>query len=110
MKGNAYMSRDARVINAYLKTDNTQDVLIFSIEKDYVIHLKSEHNQLEIKSVFSALLECLLKQPITVALIIDSSYDNTLIKDVCKSYIDDLNRELDQIVRKIPKDLITNDS
>lgn len=108
MKESVYMSREVRTIIAQLKIENSQDVLIFVLEKNHTIHLKSETSQIEIKTVFSALLECLLKQPIKVVLEIDNTYDNNLLKDVCTAYIGDLNNEIDQIAHKIPAVLTSN--
>lgn len=108
MKENAYMSLDTRTIIAQLKVENSQDVLVFVLDRNYTIHLRSETSQIEIKTVFSALLECLLKQPIKVALDIDKAYDNNLLKDVCTAYIGDLNNEIDQIAHKIPVVLTVN--
>lgn len=108
MKENAYMSRETKQIIATLKVVDTQDVLSFSLDKDYLIHLKNDAGQLEIKAVFSALLECMLKQPLKLVLKVDDNYSNGLLKDVCSAYISDLNSELDQVARNIPETLLSS--
>lgn len=108
MKESAYTSRETKQITATLKVEDSQDVLSFSIDKNYLIHLKSDTGQIEIKAVFSALLECMLKQPVKIVLEIDSNYSNGLLKDVCSAYISDLNNELDQTARSIPELLLSS--
>lgn len=107
MKENAFTSRETRTVTATLRIDDAQDVLVFSLDKKYTIHLKSNSSQLEIKTVFSALLDSLLKQPIKIVLEIEDGYSNNLLKDVCSAYIEDLNKEIDQIARKIPEAIIS---
>ena len=54
--------------------------------------------------MFSKLLQLLLEENITLKLIIAEGYGKGLYKDVCKEYIDDLNRELAQVKESMNKE------
>lgn len=96
----SYITRIALLTNA-----DEKDVLIFKLKTDCIVHLRCDTCQNEIKAVFSTLLKELLEHPIKVELVISPDYENQLLKEVCKEYIDDLNREIENVIERIPKPL-----
>lgn len=89
-------------INVLLKNINDNDLLVFEISsgdksKDLSINLNSDICQSEIKKVFSSLLEKMVNSEIQLELQIDPKYSKGLYIDVCKEYITNLNREIEQI-------------
>lgn len=85
------------------------DVLIFGLDEEqpeaYVVNLNSATSQNELKEVFSKLLELLLTEDILLQLSVAPGYSKGLYKDVCKEYIEDLNRELVQVKANMKKEL-----
>jgi hypothetical protein len=89
-------------INVLLKNIDDHDLLVFEISsgdksKDLSINLNSDNCQSEIKKVFSSLLEKMINSEIQLELKIDPQYSKGLYIDVCKEYITNLNREIEQI-------------
>ena len=90
-----------KVIEVKLTVSSGADVLIFGLDEEqpdaYVVNLNSSNSQNEMKKVFSQLLQMLLCDEIALKCVIAPGYSKGLYKDVCKEYIDDLNRELLQV-------------
>lgn len=98
-----------RVIDVKLTAMSDVDVLIFGLDEErpeaYAVSLNSPTSQNELKAVFSKLLELMLVEDIQLQLSIESGYSKGLYKDVCKEYIEDLNRELIQVKTNMKKEL-----
>ena len=98
-----------KVIEVQLTVLSDADVLIFRLDEDqpekYVVNLNSANSQSELKNVFSMLLQMLIDDEILLQYIIAPGYSRGLYKDVCKEYIDDLNRELSLIRANIDKEI-----
>lgn len=98
-----------RVIDVKLTAMSDVDVLIFGLDEErpeaYAVNLNSPTSQNELKTVFSKLLELMLEEEIQLKLSIESGYSKGLYKDVCREYIEDLNRELVQVKTNMKKEL-----
>ena len=85
------------------------DVLIFLLDEanpeKYIINLNDSSSQLQIKEVFSELLEELLLFDIDLVLEIQEGYSKGLYKDVFTEYILELNKELKQTKSMMKKEL-----
>lgn len=85
------------------------DVLIFLLDEanpeKYIINLNDSSSQLQIKEVFSKLLEELLLFDIDLVLEIKEGYSKGLYKDVFTEYISELNKELKQTKSMMKKEL-----
>lgn len=85
------------------------DVLIFLLDEanpeKYIINLNDSSSQLQIKEVFSKLLEELLLFDIDLVLEIQEGCSKGLYKDVFTEYISELNKELKQTKSMMKKEL-----
>lgn len=98
-----------RTIDVTLTVSADVDVLVFSLDDEYpdayTLNLNSATSQNELKVVFSKLLQLLMEEDIILQLVIADGYGKGLYKDVCKEYIDDLNRELVQVKESVKKEI-----
>ena len=98
-----------KVIEVKLAVLSDVDVLIFGIDEEkpeaYVVNLNSDNSQTALKNVFSQLLKMLLEENVLLKYTVAANYQKTLYKDVCKEYIDDLNRELSQVRANMDKEI-----
>ena len=96
-------------IKVVLTVQGETDVLIFLLDENdpekYIINMNDSSCQIQIKEVFSKLLEELLKSDVDLHLEIQEGYSKGLYKDVCKEYIAELNKELVQVKNSINKEL-----
>ena len=94
-----------KTIEVKLTVLSDVDVLVFCLDEAqpeaFVVNLNSSNSQKELKNVFSQLLQMLLIDDISLKYTIAPGYSKGLYKDVCKEYIDDLNRELSQVKASI---------
>lgn len=104
MKENESTSHNV-VIDAILKKIGDQDLLVFMMEKEHKIQLNSSDCQQSIKELFSDILTLMLRKAVTINLRVQDSYSNTLMIDVCKAYVKDLNKEIAQISKTLPEDI-----
>lgn len=88
-KGNLYINKKYRLICENSKTSDLND----------------SSSQLQIKEVFSKLLEELLLFDIDLVLEIQEGYSKGLYKDVFTEYISELNKELKQTKSMMKKEL-----
>ena len=99
----------SQTIEVLLIADNEKDSLIFKIDEKnpnaFQINLNSDSNQMQIKEVFSKLLEILIEQDIVLELVVDANYTKGLYKDVCKEYIKELNAEIENVKHLIREKL-----
>jgi hypothetical protein len=107
MKGRIFMNR--RIIDVELTLIGEEDTLVFhiddSVPNEYIINLNSSTSQTELKLVFTKLLEILIKEDFELALKIAEGYSKGLFIDVCTEYINDLNKEIDQVKENITHEL-----
>ena len=98
-----------RIIDVTLTVSADVDVLVFGLDDEqsdaYTVNLNSATSQNELKVVFSKLLQLLLEEDIVLRLVIAEGYGKGLYKDVCREYIDDLNRELSQVKESMKKEI-----
>jgi hypothetical protein len=98
-----------KVIEVKLTVLSDIDVLIFGLDEErpeaYVVNLNSADSQNELKKVFSHLLQVLLETDIYLKYTIAPGFSKGLYKEVCKEYIDDLNRELSQVKANMEKEI-----
>lgn len=110
MKGRVYMKQaENKKITVKLTVCGETDVLIFLLDEanpeKYIINLNDSSSQLQIKEVFSKLLEELLLFDIDLVLEIQEGYSKGLYKDVFTEYISELNKELKQTKSMMKKEL-----
>lgn len=110
MKGRVYMKQaENKKITVKLTVCGETDVLIFLLDEanpeKYIINLNDSSSQLQIKEVFSKLLEELLLFDIDLVLEIQEGYSKGLYKDVFTEYILELNKELKQTKSMMKKEL-----
>lgn len=110
MKGRVYMKQaENKKITVKLTVCGETDVLIFLLDEanpeKYIINLNDSSSQLQIKEVFSELLEELLLFDIDLVLEIQEGYSKGLYKDVFTEYISELNKELKQTKSMMKKEL-----
>lgn len=98
-----------KMIEVKLTVLSDADVLIFALDEEhpeaYVVDLNSSSSQNDLKKIFSRLLQILLEEDILLQYTPVPGYSKGLYKDVCKEYIDDLNRELSLVKMNMSKDL-----
>lgn len=98
-----------RIIDVQLTVSADVDILIFALDDecpdDYIVSLSSSTSQNELKKVFSKLLQILMEEDVTLRLTIAEGYGKTLQKEVCQAYIEDLNRELQQVKESMKAEL-----
>lgn len=110
MKGRVFMKQaENKKITVKLTVCGETDVLIFLLDETnpekYIINLNDSSSQLQIKEVFSKLLEELLLFDIDLVLEIQEDYSKGLYKDVFTEYISELNKELKQTKSMMKKEL-----
>lgn len=107
MKGRIYMS--PRVIDVELTVSGEADILLFHLDSEspekYSVNLNSSSSQIELKEIFSKLLDLLISEDLELELKIADGYTKGLYKDVCSEYISDLNREILQVKARITREL-----
>lgn len=86
-------------INVLLKSeDPLTDVLIFNIEDEPIaVNLNSQDCQASMKKVFAALLKLLIYDDIELGLTVGEEFNRQMYIEVCREYIKDLNRELNEV-------------
>lgn len=98
-----------RVVEVKLTVSADVDVLVFCLDEEnpdaYTVNLNSATSQNDLKAVFSKLLQLLLEEDVSLKLVIADGYGKGLYKDVCKEYIEDLNRELLQVKENINREI-----
>ena len=98
------MNQEVKIIKVELKKYNSYDMLSFYIKQiEYYVNLNSENSQNDLKTIFSILLEQMIENPIELEFEIAQGYKSGLYIDVCTEYIKELNREIKQVIKKIPQ-------
>lgn len=89
---------DITVLTARLHSDEGVDYLEFDFSgKVHKLNLNNEDDQEQIKKMFCDLVELVEDNDVKVQLEVQDGYDNPLLEEVSKSYISDLNDELDSV-------------
>lgn len=102
------MNQEIKIINVELKKENESDILSFFIEEEeHHVSLNSENSQNDLKEIFSILLGQMINNPIELNFQIAQDYKSGLFIDVCSEYIKELNREIKQVIKKIPQKSVT---
>lgn len=98
-----------RILDVTLADLENADTLIFHLDPEepdaYTVNLNNATSQIELKKVFTKLLQLLLEEEITLRLIVADGYKQELYQDVCIEYINDLNRELEQVRKNMETEL-----
>ena len=98
-----------KTIEVLLTSYEGQDVLVFHLDdaepEKYCVNLNNEASQIELKAVFSKLLEILMVEDIELKLKTDEKYKTKLYIEVCEEYIIALNNELVQVKRLMKEEL-----
>lgn len=89
-----------------LAIDTDVDVLRFHINQETMdVNLNDATCQTDLKKVFSELIRKAIHAEIELELVIPSDYTRGMYKEVCMEYIEDLNRELSDVVVKLKEQL-----
>lgn len=99
------MNQEDRIINVHLEKRDKKDYIIFEFKEEIVVCLNEEGGQYELKNVFSALLTEVIKTPVKLEYIENIDFKVGLYIDVCKEYINDLNREISIVRINMPERL-----
>lgn len=107
---NENISINQEVISAKLSKEGEKDVMIFGLYSDrhpngIAVDLNSEQGQLDLKVVFSALLEKMCNTKIVLKYSVEEGYSVNLFKEVCKDYIEALNKEIDKVYDSMTAEL-----
>ena len=106
MKEGIFMNQ--RIIKVELcAMDSDTDLLRFNIDEESIIdvNINDSSCQNSLKKVFSALLEKMIEQDITLEYKVSEGYERKMYIEVCKEYIDDLNRELMETADKLRQEI-----
>lgn len=107
MKEGIYMNQ--KIIKVELcAVDSDIDLLRFHIDEDNImdVNLNDSSCQNSLKKVFSALLEKMIAQDIKLEYQVSIGYERKMYIEVCKEYIDDINRELLEMADKLRHEII----
>lgn len=104
MKGRVSMSQE--IVRVELKEIDEIDYLVFNLDEEQYpdgikVDLNSSISQADFKRVFAKLLELMVDNSIKLELQIAEGYSRGLYKDVCKEYINDLNKEIEQVYNNL---------
>ena len=101
MKGEIFMN--PKIIKVeLLELDSDTDVLRFQfIDEPIDVNLNSQDCQNSLKIVFSTLLNTLVKDDFSLELEVSEGYSRGMYIEVCTEYINDLNRELNEIKEEL---------
>lgn len=100
------ISTNLEIINVKLLEVDGVDTLIFEIpemEDGLSVNLNTNEGQNDLKKVFENLLVLINKQDVELKLEIDEHYKKGLYKEVCREYIDDLNKEIKSVRGEVLK-------
>ena len=99
-------------IKVELTVQGETDVLVFHLNseteiKELSVNLNSNESQRDLKIAFTELLTLLQTTDIELVFEISDGYSKGLYKDVCREYINDLNKEIKQVKQRIQHELHT---
>lgn len=99
------MSQVSKKIKVKLEKVDKNDFMVFKFDENIKVCLNEESGQQDLKRVFSVLLEELLKTSVELEYEENKEYKVGLYIDVCKEYLNDLNKEIFSVYKKIPEKL-----
>ena len=99
------MSQEDQVIEVWLIKNDEKDYLVFGFDDEKKICLNEENCQEQLKELFSILLQELIKKPISLKYVEKNDYRVGLYKDVCKEYVTELNKEIMNVRRTLPREI-----
>lgn len=99
------MSQVSKRIKVKLEKADNNDYMVFGFDENIKVCLNEESGQQDLKRVFSVLLEELLKTSVELEYEENKEYKVGLYIDVCKEYLNDLNKEIFSVYKKIPEKL-----
>lgn len=99
------MSREQKLISVHLEAVEDLDYMVFDFDNEKRVCMNDENCQNDLKSVFITLLENLLNYDIELKFVAKKEYKKGLFIDVCKEYVNELNREISEVESNIPKGL-----
>ena len=105
MSEEIFMNR--KVINVELTAlDEKTDLLQFKFDDNVLaVNLNSPLCQNDLKAVFVRLLQMLIENDVSLEFYHADDYSRGMYIEVCKEYINDLNRELTVVKDKILKEI-----
>ena len=83
----------------------TFDVSVQFDDGECRVNLNMDSCQAELKDTFSKLIKLSLENDVTLKLKIEEGYGRGLYKDVCTEYINELQRELNNVKERIRREL-----
>ena len=97
------MNQENKVINVHLEKRESKDYLVFGFEEIAEVCLNDDESQNNLKSIFVKLLVQLTKHPVELQFLENPEYKTGLYIDVCKEYIKDLNKEITNVRKNMPR-------
>ena len=95
-------------IKVQLTVIGEEDVLVFLLNNEkpneYIVSLNNANNQIDIKKVFTKILERLFDNDITLTFEIAEGYSKGLYKDVCSEYVSELQKEISAVKEQLIKE------
>ncbi len=100
------MNQECIKINVKVDKIDEIDYMVFELDGNMNVNLNDECGQNDLKKVFSILLNKLIKNDIELIYLENEDYNVNLYKDVCREYVKDLNKEIINVKKLIPSELI----
>ena len=97
------MNQESKAINVHLEKRENKDYLVFGFEEVAEVCLNDDESQNNLKSIFVKLLTEITKYPVELQFLENPEYKTGLYIDVCKEYIKDLNKEIMNVRKNMPK-------
>ena len=103
MIGRIFMNQESKAINVHLEKRENKDYLVFGFEEVAEVCLNDDESQNNLKSIFVKLLTEITKYPVELQFLENPEYKTGLYIDVCKEYIKDLNKEIMNVRKNMPR-------
>ena len=97
------MNQESKAINVHLEKRENKDYLVFGFEEVAEVCLNDDESQNNLKSIFVKLLMEITKYPVELQFLENPEYKTGLYIDVCKEYIKDLNKEITNVRKNMPR-------
>ncbi len=102
MRERISMNREEMIINVHLEQEEMIDYLVFEFDQPKKVNLNEESNQNQLKEVFIDILSRMVSNKVKIVFVDNEEYRVGLYIDVCKEYIKDLNREINNVAKTMP--------
>lgn len=100
------MNQEEKIIKIHLETRAKLDYMIFNLDDEIAICMNNDESQNDLRILFTKLLEMLFTQNINLEYEEKSEFKKLLYIDVCKEYIKELNREISNVKKNKPENLV----